>query len=66
MDGGELRSEPAQIPDDLMPVQPGMSPEEVRARQTARLAAPRDRLRAGKIRVIWRKLDCLNPSLQKG
>ncbi len=21
--------------------------------------------RAGKIRVIWRKLDCLNPSLQK-
>jgi hypothetical protein len=44
MDGGELMSEePAQVPDDLMLIEPGMSPEEVSGRLAAWLAASRER-----------------------
>jgi hypothetical protein len=45
MDGGELMTnEPAQVPEYLMPIEPGMTPEEVSAREAALLAAPRTRL----------------------
>jgi len=44
MDGGELMSEPPEVPDELMPIEPGMSPEEISAREAARRATPRKRL----------------------
>jgi len=37
-------NEPPQVPEEFMPIEPGMSPEEISAREAARLATPRERL----------------------